>query len=822
MIDLIITGVIDGPLVGGTPKAVEFYVVNDIADLSVYGFGSANNGGGSDGQEYTFSGSARAGDYLYISSEVTGFTSYFGFSPTDTTGAANINGDDAIELFKLGEVVDVFGQPDVDGGNQPWAYTDGWAYRQAGITADGTFSRSQWAFSVPGALSEAVDNRGAAVPFPIGSFVANEIVAEAPPEERLENSDEESSIEESPVESPISETVSSSTITLISEIQGTAAKSPMQGKTVTVEATVVGDFQGAEGLSGLYLQEEDGDVDGDKSTSEGLFVFDGDLYVDVSVGDRVQVTGTVEERFDELTALVDLTNFTIIQRDAPVPTPAIISFPIATEATLEAAEGMLITIPDTLYVTEYFNYDRFGQITLSSDGPGNAPGTDGRLDQFTQFNSPDAAGFEAYQQAIATRKIILDDGRAGQNPRTLPFARGSQPLSATNPLRGGDTVTGLTGVLSFDFGNYRIQSNQGIDFQPTNPRPEFPSNVGGSLKVTSLNVLNFFTTLDQEGNPGSGPNNLPPRGADSAAEFNRQLEKLVTVIARMDADVVGLVELENEFGEDTNGDGQFAIGVLVKALNARMGAGTYNFVSPGNTFVDTGDAISVGAIYKPETVRIAAGTSVETLTDEDLPALDIDGLGINEPLFDGSSTNRASLAVTFEEIKNGETFTLAVNHFKSKGGNGSGDNADANDGQGNFNGTRTRGAQALAAWLASDPTGSGDTDFLIVGDLNAYAKEDPMVALADAGYTDLAAKFLGNKAYSFAFNGQLGTLDYALANDSLVSQVTGTTEWHINTDEPDAIDYNLEFNRDETLFNGQTPFRTSDHDPIIVGLELGQ
>ncbi|MEL6939979.1 MAG: ExeM/NucH family extracellular endonuclease [Cyanobacteria bacterium J06598_1] len=395
------------------------------------------------------------------------------------------------------------------------------------------------------------------------------------------------------------------------------------------------------------------------------------------------------------------------------------------------------------------------------------------------------------------------------------FGRGGQPLSASNPLRGGDTVVGLTGVLSFDFDNYRIHNNEGVDFQPTNPRPAVPADVGGSLKLVSLNVLNFFTTVDQENNPGSGPSNLPPRGADSETEYARQLQKLVTAIALMDADILGLVELENEFG-DTNGDGQFAIGALVDALNEEMGEGTYAFVSPEQSFADTGDAISVGAIYKPATVQVADGTSVETLTDEDLPAL-----GLSGPLFDGSSTNRAALAVTFEEVSSSARFTLSVNHLKSKGGSGSGDNADVNDGQGNFNGTRTRGAEAIAAWLATDPTGSGDADFMIVGDLNAYAKEDPIVALEDLGYTDLAAEFLGDdKTYSFVFDGQVGTLDYAMANETMRSQVTGATEWHINADEPDAIDYNLDFNRDAALFDGQTPFRTSDHDPIIVGLDL--
>ena len=617
---------------------------------------------------------------------------------------------------------------------------------------------------------------------------------------------------------PINNISEKSSPTLISAIQGRNNTSELSGSRVHVEAVVVGDFQGENGLNGFYLQEEDADADGEAITSEGIFVFDEDFGTDVVVGDTVRVSGTVEERFDELTSLVSVSTVEVVASDTPLPTAAVLNLPWRDCTNFEQVEGMRVTIPETLFVTEYFNLDRFGEIGLAVDGPGNAEGTDGRIEQFTQFNTPDAAGFATYQREVSRRQLTLDDGNVQQNPPSF-FGRGGQPLSATNPLRGGDTVTNLTGVMSFDFGKYRLHNNEGVDFQPANPRPEIPNDVGGSLKVASLNVLNLFTTLDEEGSPGAGPSGLPPRCADNASEFERQLEKLVTVLEIMDADIVGLVELENEFG-DTNGDGQFAVGVLIEALNEKMGARTYAFVSPEQSFVDTGDAISVGAIYKTETVRIAEGTTIETFTDDDLAALD-GALDIEGPLFDGSSTNRASLAVTFEEIANGETFTLSVNLFKSKGGNGAGDDADIGDGQGNFNGTRTRGARAIAAWLATDPTGSNDSDRLIVGDLNAYAKEDPIIALEAAGYTDLATQFLGNGAYSFVFSGQLGTLDYAMANETLRTQVTGTTEWHINADEPDAIDYNLDFNRDATLFDGQSPFRTSDHDPIVVGLALG-
>lgn len=606
--------------------------------------------------------------------------------------------------------------------------------------------------------------------------------------------------------------------TPISTIQGSGASSPIQGQTVTIEAVVVGDFQdGASGtngdLNGFFVQEEDADADADLATSEGIFIFDDSSpAVDVNIGDIVQVTGEVGEAFGQ-TQLAS-PSVTVVSSTNPLPTPATVNFPVTAVDDLEAFEGMQITIPDTLFVTEYFNLDRFGEVVLASDGASNEPGTDGRLDQYTDFNAPDVAGFAAYQDAIATRRIVLDDGQTIQNPDPIILGRGGNPLSATNTLRGGDTVDNLSGVLSFGFGDYRIQPTAPVDFQPTNPRPEMPEDVGGDLKVTSFNVLNFFTTLDVSGNPGSGPNNLEPRGADNQAEFDRQVEKLVTTLEDIDADIIGLIELENEFG-DQNGDGQFAIDTLVDELNNRVGAGTYAYVDPGVPFVDTGDAISVGAIYKTSTVQIAPGTTVEILTDSDLPAL-----GLSGTVFDGVSTNRAPIAVSFEELSTGEVFTVSVNHFKSKGGTGSGDDADIGDGQGNFNGTRLRGSQALEAWLETDPTGSGDDDFLIIGDLNAYAEEDPITFLEGQGYTDLIEEFVGNDAYSFVFDGQFGYLDYGLANQSLLSQVTGTTEWHINADEPDAFDYNLDFGRDPSLFDGQDPFRASDHDPVIIGLDL--
>lgn len=174
--DLIITGVVDGPLAGGTPKAVELYVINGIADLSIYGLGAANNGGGTDGEEFTFPAQgASAGTFLYLTTDNAQFNAFFGFDADfiseGSSSAAGINGDDAIELFWNGEVVDVFGDINQDGSGTAWDYLDGWAYRVDGTGPDGfTFQIANWTFSGIDALDDETTNATAANPFPIGTY----------------------------------------------------------------------------------------------------------------------------------------------------------------------------------------------------------------------------------------------------------------------------------------------------------------------------------------------------------------------------------------------------------------------------------------------------------------------------------------------------------------------------------------------------------------------------------------------------------------------------------------------------------------------------
>jgi predicted extracellular nuclease len=617
-------------------------------------------------------------------------------------------------------------------------------------------------------------------------------------------------------------------VELISKIQGEGESSAFDGKTVTVEAIVVGDFQngdtdGKRNLGGFYLQEELTDSDGNVLTSEGIFVFGG--TGDVQIGDRVRVTATVDELFGQ--TQLNATKIELVEAGAvdDANTLAVdIDLPTAGttlnqngkfQPDLEAYEGMLVRVPETLTISEQFNLDRFNEIKLVA---GERPV------QFTHENEPDIADFADHLKEIGSRTITYDDGLNVQNA-AIGTLDGFAPYDTKSAPRMGDTVAGLTGVLDYQWaGNsasgatWRIRAAEdGANaFESKNPRPAEPEDVDGTIKAASFNVLNFFATLDDGSLTANG---LEPRGANTAEEFARQTEKLVNCIATLDADLLGLVELENNFKA---GDPGNALEYLVAQLNTELGADVYDWVYPGTQFVG-GDAISCGFIFKTGVLQIADGTSVEILDDSDLPGLGLGDLMTDSTVggvFNGLNTSRPALATTFEEVATGGAFTAVVNHFKSKSGVGTGADADQLDGQGNWQQQREFAAEALSKWLETDPTKSGDSDVLVLGDLNSYFREDTIDILKAAGYTNLQ-EMLSNP-YSFTFDGQIGSLDYILSNKSMTSQVTGVTEWHINADEADALDYNLDFGRDPNIFDPDIAARVSDHDPLLVGIDLAE
>ncbi len=610
-----------------------------------------------------------------------------------------------------------------------------------------------------------------------------------------------------------------SPFTLISEIQGssdftgidgiaevgTDDISPLVGTEVTIQAVVTGDFQGNGGLRGFFVQEEMVDDDGDAFTSEGIFVYEGSsgtTLLDVQIGDLVQVTATVDERFGK-TVLQDVTDIVRVSQGNELPAAAEVTFPTTgilrdgdggLIPDLEAVEGMLVTIQTEMSITEMFNLDRFGELVVSEGGT---------LTQFTQNNAPSVEGYQQHLEDIAARRITVDDGNRTQNPDPIRIVDGDDGvLTTADEYRMGDTLTGLTGVLDYDFDLFRLQAPTGT-YENANPRPESPEDVGGTFKVASLNVLNYFTTIDT-GGENSGPDDtLEPRGADSEVELERQATKIVNAIVEIDADVLGLIEIEN--------DDDIAIADLVGRINARLGAEVYDFISTG----DVGsDAITNGIIYKVATAQPLGDVAILT---------EFAGVDFVDPLDSArEGLNRPAVAQTFAEIATGGTVTVAVNHLKSKGSlSGLEADSDQGDGQGNNNASRTAAADLLGDWLNTDPTGQGSENVLILGDLNAYAQEDPLTALAADGFTDVAYDLLGADARSYVFDGQFGTLDYILANAAANAKVTGITEWHINADEADAIDYNLGFERNPDLFDPTTAARNSDHDPVIIGLDLG-
>jgi hypothetical protein len=595
--------------------------------------------------------------------------------------------------------------------------------------------------------------------------------------------------------------------TAIHEVQGSGPASPLTGMTVVVEAVVVGDFQNNgmpdDGdLNGFYLQEEDTDADGDPTTSDGVFVFASGAQ-DVAVGDVVRVQAGVTEFVtssgaSSLTELASPTALDVCATDAALPDPAVVELPVTARADFERYEGMRAMFPQDLVISEYFNYDRFGEIVLTLPPPGvDRPFTP------TAVVEPGPPAV-ALQEQLRLRRITLDDGRSAENPDRNRHPNGAEFL-LDNRFRGGDTVGGAIGVIDDTFGSYRIQPTAGAAHTATNPRTVAPTPVGGDLTVASFNVLNYFLTVDR-GQDDCGPDrNLECRGADTDEEFERQRDKILAALAAIDADVFGLIEMENTTGVEPLAD-------IVAGLNDVLGDGTYAFVDTGTIGTD---AIKVGIIYKPESVNPVGGHAI---LDSSVDPRFLDDL------------NRPVLAQSFADASGG-VFTVAVNHLKSKGSacDHVGD-PDAGDGQGNCNGTRTQAAQALVEWLAADPTGSGDSDALIIGDLNSYDREDPIdVVVAgpdgqagtDDDYTDLLREYEGEFAYSFVFDGMFGYLDHALSNASLTPQITGATSWHINADEPDILDYDTSFKSPaQVALYAPDPYRSSDHDPVIVGLNL--
>jgi predicted extracellular nuclease len=563
-------------------------------------------------------------------------------------------------------------------------------------------------------------------------------------------------------------------------MQGQGLASPLASSVHTIEAIVTAEFSGHDRLDGFFVQEADEHADDDPATSEGLFVYAPGKKAPAA-GERVRITGTISEHRQrtELTRIRQLTRC----GKAPLPTPVRLTLPVRNALELERLEGMLVEVTGPLTVSETWELGRYNRLMLTAGD---------RLYQTTQLQPPGRDATMARARDDKLGRLFLDDGSRRTHPATIVYP--PPALTALQPVRAGDRVTRLRGVLDQFNDDYLLQPTATPEFIAANPRPPAPAPAAATqLRVAAFNVENYF---NGDGKGGDFPT---PRGARDQREFRRQQQKIISALEGMSADIIGLVEMEN--------DG-YTIHSAIAGLASMLGesSGTdYAFIHPGRERLGT-DAITVGLLYRPDRVRPVGRAAV----------LDKDA----DPRFSG--LNRPALMQTFEQRGNGERLSIVVNHLKSKGSACSGDR-DRSDGQGRCNQTRTRAARALAEWIAARPTDSKDPDVLIIGDLNAYAQEDPVQALLGAGYQDLIWRHLGGHAYTYVFKGRAGYLDHALASPSLAAQVAAVRIWHINADEPAVLGYGTarkSRRQIEELYD-PGPYRSSDHDPVIVDLRLG-
>lgn len=754
--ELFISEYVEG---SGNNKAVEFYNPTsnslNLADyrLNVFfngatsaGVSVALNGDLAPGATYVFASASAAEELLLLADQ--------------TIGGGLWNGDDAITLTKNGDVVDSIGQIGFDPGS---------AWGSGSITtANDTLRRSAVSYDTnPFDTFEPADQW---LGFAQDDF--SDI--------GLFNGEGGGPVDPEP--DPELDLSCGAPFTAIHQIQGSGDASPLVGQTLVVEAVVT---QTLPGLQGFTIQSVPGTEDSDPMTSEGVFVYTGSANLTVATGQRVRLQANVAEFFT-MTQLTGIAA-TVDCGSAPLPQATEIALPVPDMAYFEAHEGMLVSFSEPLTVNDTFTLGRFGELTLAN----------GRRFTPTQVVTP---GAEAIALAAAQQlnRIILDDNSTVQNPALVPYP--APALSAANPVRGGDTVVGLTGTLYYSFNEYRIMPNAPVTILADNPRSSSPAlQADGNVKVASFNVLNYF---NGDGLGGGFPT---ARGADSTLEFERQRAKILAAMAGLDASVIGLMELENDGFASTS-----AIADLLAGLRQVTGQADWQFVQPGTGVIGT-DEITVGLLYRAD---LLAPAEPARLLNSANSALD----GSGQPLFD-DSRNRPMLAQRFRLLDNNAEFAVMVNHLKSKGSGCGAADGDTGDGQGNCNLSRTRAAEAIGIFADSH---FADIPALVIGDLNAYAKEDPITTLATAGYYNVFDVLGKTDSYGYVFQGLAGSLDHALLNQHALDVVADAAKWNINADEPIALDYNTEFKSEQQLFDYYAPdaYRSSDHDPVIVALQL--
>ncbi len=490
-----------------------------------------------------------------------------------------------------------------------------------------------------------------------------------------------------------------------------------------------------------------------------------------------------------------------------------------TPAEKEAHEGELVQPQGDFTVTDNYDTNYYASFTLASGDKPLVQPTDVADDQ-------DTAAIAAINAENAAKSITLDDGASINFNSTANRSISLPWLSTSNPVRVGSAVTFHEPVvLEYRNNLWNLQptsqvTGDGADVATfTNTRTAAPENVGGDIRLATFNVLNYFPTTGEEyvaSGQGSctyyddragnhitdnvcGTDASPgPRGAATDASLARQQAKIVAAINKLGASIVSLEEIENSvrLGQDRDA----GVSTLVGALNAAAGAGTWAF-APSPAAADLPptadqDVIRTAFIYKPADVSLVGGSKVLVGSAAFADA--------REPLAQGFKATGAP---------DSDAFAVIVNHFKSKGSG-----VDDGTGQGNANPDRVAQAHDLSAFASSFASSLGTDKIFLTGDFNSYTQEDPLQVLYGDGYVDLQTQFNGGET-TYNFDGLAGSLDHVLANPAAEEMVTGTDVWQINAEESIAFEYSR-YNYNATDFYEANPYRASDHDPEVVGLDL--
>jgi len=535
----------------------------------------------------------------------------------------------------------------------------------------------------------------------------------------------------------------------IPQIQGTGSSSTYVSQQVKTTGIVTAKFIGTGKIGGFFLQDPVGD--NNPLTSDGIFV--STSTDNVTVGDNVEITGTVSE-YSGRTQLESVTNTRIISTNNPL---RILKVQYnAVSWNWEQYEGMLIQFDQALVVTNNSNLRYLGQLTLNPT----------RIYTPTNQFVHGTAEYNALILQNASPQITLDDGITTTNYTPIQLA------GANGTRRTGESIDRLQAVVDQVGSAYLIYPAVPPAFYG-NSRPTAPTDLGNyNLKVCATN-LNYY--LPTNFGQGYGPSN--------AAQAAQQHAKIVAGLLAIDADIYGIIEIE---------EGQAALNNLVTSMNAATVAGRYAFVNDGG-LID-GTFIKVGYLYRSDKVT---------------PYLNL--LNTNYP-----SPYYRKKVQAFTLKSNNERFIFSLNHFKAKSGCPTTVSADSDqgDGQGCWNATRVLESTAITTLIANNKTNYGDEDVLIMGDLNAYGKEDPIMKLIQNGYIDMHREFNADSAYSYVYNGTAGYLDNVLASPTMKSQITGVSVFHVNADEPTMFEYSGASYQPDM-------YRYSDHDPVVVGLSLG-